>query len=129
MGLIIPTRYVVYYKSGSDGDEGDVTISHIDTVFFSGYYSSSGGAIYATGGLNICNNGDVSVGTIRGLDSKIGAWPPIPKASALVFTMRAAHSSPPCIARFFTAGFSPLFTQPKAVKRYLLSFASIASLA
>ena len=33
MGLIIPTRYVVYYKSGYDGDEGDVTISHIDTVF------------------------------------------------------------------------------------------------
>ena len=60
MGLIIPTRYVVYYKSGSDGDEGDVTISHIDTVFFSGYYSSSGGAIYATGGLNICNNGDIT---------------------------------------------------------------------
>ena len=29
---------------------------------------------------------------------QIGVWPPIPKASALVFTMRAAHSSPPCAA-------------------------------
>ncbi|MDO5465115.1 MAG: hypothetical protein Q4F40_09280, partial [Akkermansia sp.] len=35
----------------------------------------------------------------------------------MVFTMRAAHSSPPCIARFFTAGFSPLFTRPKAVEK------------
>ena len=38
---------------------------------------------------------------------QIGACPPIPKASALVFTLRAA--------RFFTAGISPLFTRPKAV--------------
>ena len=127
MGLIIPTRYVVYYKSGSDGDEGDVTISQNGDVTFSDNSASSseytcGGAIYATGGLNICNNGDVRVGTIRGLDSKIGAWPPIPKASALVFTMRAAHSSPPCIARFFTAGFSPLFTRPKAVEKLDFEF-------
>ena len=53
---------------------------------------------------------------------QIGVYLPIPKASALVFTMRAAHSSPPCIARFFTAGFSPLFTRPKAVEKLDFEF-------
>ena len=50
---------------------------------------------------------------------QIGVCPPIPKASALVFTLRAAQSSLPCAVRFFTAGFSPLFTRPKAVKKHL----------
>ena len=40
----------------------------------------------------------------------------------MVFTLRAAHSSPPCTARFFTAGFSPLFTRPKAVKKLDFEF-------
>ena len=57
--------------------------------------------------------------SVRHSALQIGVWPPIPKASALVFTMRAAHSSPPCTARFFTAGFSPLFTRLKAVKKHL----------
>ena len=36
--------------------------------------------------------------------------------------MRAAHSSLPCAARFFTAGFSPLFTRPQAVKKLDFEF-------
>ena len=53
---------------------------------------------------------------------QMGVCPPITKASALVFTLRAAQSSPPCAARFFTAGFSPLFTRPKAVEKLDFEF-------
>ncbi|MDO5464763.1 MAG: hypothetical protein Q4F40_07495, partial [Akkermansia sp.] len=40
----------------------------------------------------------------------------------MVFTLRAAQSSPPCAARFFTAGFSPLFTRPQAVEKLDFEF-------